>query len=94
MKLKKFALLGGLAAGLGILGLTLPTNPLVHGVCLSVVYSVLGLGIMILAFTVIDEITPGNLAEELTSKQNVALSVVVASMVLGVSIIIASAIAG
>jgi putative membrane protein len=94
MKLKKFALLGGLAAALGIFGLTLSTNPLLHGLCLSVVYSVLGLGMMILAFTVIDEITPGNLAEELTAKQNIALSIVVAAMVLGVSIIIASAIAG
>jgi len=49
---------------------------------------------MFIGFRVIDRITPGDLSTELIQNKNTALAIVVASMILGISIIIAAAISG
>lgn len=60
----------------------------------SILFALIGVVIFWLSFVIIDKITPYNLWEELVEKQNVALGVVVASMSLGISIIVAAAIHG
>lgn len=60
----------------------------------AVLYSVLGLAILGLAFAAFDRMTPGNLWKELIDEHNVALAIVVGSVMLALSIIIASAIHG
>jgi hypothetical protein len=57
-----------------------------------IVYSVLGLIVLAAAFKMIDIITPGNLAKQIAEEKNLALAVVIAGAMLGISIIIASAI--
>ena len=47
-----------------------------------------------LSFVIIDKLTPYNLWNEIVEKQNRALALVVASMALGISIIVAAAIHG
>ena len=58
----------------------------------SIMYALLGVLIFWLAFVIIDKITPYKLWEELIEKQNMALALVVASMSLGICIIVAAAI--
>ena len=60
----------------------------------SIVFALIGVVIFWLCFIIIDKITPYNLWEEIVEKQNVALGLVVASMCLGISIIVAAAIHG
>lgn len=60
----------------------------------SAVYALLGVLIFWLCFLVIDKLTPYNLWEEIVEKQNKALAMVVASMSLGICIIVAAAIHG
>ena len=60
----------------------------------SLVFALLGVLVFWLCFLVIDKLTPYNLWEEIVEKQNVALGLVVASMSLGICIIVAAAIHG
>lgn len=58
----------------------------------SIIYALTGVIIFWLSFVIIDKITPYNLWEEIVEKHNVALGLVVASMSLGICIIVAAAI--
>jgi uncharacterized membrane protein YjfL (UPF0719 family) len=58
----------------------------------SVVYSFIGVAIFALAFLLIEKIAPFSLRKELAEDDNVAVGVVMGSIVIGLSIIIASAI--
>jgi putative membrane protein len=60
----------------------------------SLVFALLGVLVFWLCFVVIDKLTPYNLWEEIVVKQNIALALVVASMSLGICIIVAAAIHG
>jgi putative membrane protein len=60
----------------------------------SLVYSVLGIGILFVAFWVIEMVTPENLWKEILEKQNIALAIMFAAFMLAIAIIIASAIHG
>lgn len=58
----------------------------------SIVYSVLGIIILFIAFWVIEKITPENLWKEILEKKNIALAIVFAAFILAIAIIISSAI--
>ena len=58
----------------------------------SLVYALLGVLIFWLCFLIIDKLTPYDLWGEIVEKQNVALSIVVAAMSLGICVIVAAAI--
>ena len=60
----------------------------------SVVFSLIGLVILWFAFWLFDKLTPGELWKEIIEEHNMALAIVVGSMTIGVSIIIALAIHG
>ncbi len=60
----------------------------------STVYSLLGIVILLICFVIIEKITPENLWKELIEKQNVAIAVVAAAIILAIAIIISSAIHG
>lgn len=60
----------------------------------SVVFSLIGLAILWFAFWLFDKLTPGELWKEIIEEHNMALAIVVGSMTIGVSIIIALAIHG
>jgi putative membrane protein len=60
----------------------------------SIVFALVGVMIFWLSFLIIDKLTPYKLWEEIVEKQNMALAVVVASMSLGICIIVAAAIHG
>ena len=59
----------------------------------SIVYSLLGILILVVAFILVEWLTPKhNLWKEVVEKQNVALAIVAGFFMLAVAIIIASAI--
>lgn len=60
----------------------------------AIVFSVLGIIILAISFIVFDRLTPGDLWKEVVEKQNVALAIIAASMILSISHIISSAIHG
>ncbi len=60
----------------------------------SVVYSVLGIIILCIAFWIIEKITPENLWKEIIEEHNIALSIVCAAFILAVAIIVSSSIHG
>ncbi|RYD78480.1 MAG: DUF350 domain-containing protein [Sphingobacteriales bacterium] len=58
----------------------------------SLVYSVIGIVVLFLAFWIIEKITPENLWREILQKQNMALAVVFAAFIIAIALIISSAI--
>ncbi|MBQ0961932.1 DUF350 domain-containing protein [Ideonella sp. 4Y11] len=60
----------------------------------SVVYAVIGVVVLWLAFVVIDKLTPYQLWEEIVEKKNLALALVVAAMFIAIGLIVAAAIHG
>ncbi len=68
--------------------------PLQDGIVQSVIYSLLGLAMALLAYKLIDWLTPGKISEQIAKDNNVALAIVVGSLILGICIIIARVIGG
>jgi uncharacterized membrane protein YjfL (UPF0719 family) len=64
------------------------------GIIATVLYSLIGIVMATIGFKVVDWLTPGNLADEVAHKGNRALAILAGSMILGVCIIIASAVIG
>ena len=64
------------------------------GIVATVIYSLIGIVMATIGFKVVDWLTPGDLAEEVAHKGNRALAILAGSMILGVCIIIASAVIG
>jgi putative membrane protein len=60
----------------------------------SIVYSFIGILILLIVFWVIEKIAPENLWKEIVEKQNNALAIMAAGLMLAMAIIIASAIHG
>jgi putative membrane protein len=60
----------------------------------SVIYSVIGIAILVIAYVIFEKITPENLRKEIIEKQNTALAIVSGSFILAIAIIIATAIHG
>ncbi len=58
----------------------------------ALVFSIIGLLMFVLAFTAVRKILPFNVYKELEEDQNIALAIVLASIMIGLSIIISSAI--
>ncbi|MFA5242260.1 MAG: DUF350 domain-containing protein [Sulfuricella sp.] len=60
----------------------------------SLLYSFLGVFVFWMCFIIIDKFTPYNLWKEIVEEKNMSLAIVVASMCLGIALIVASAIHG
>jgi putative membrane protein len=65
---------------------------LVSNIVAAVVFAALGIGTFLLAFVVVDRITPYDLWKEIIEDQNSALAILIGLGALGLSIIIAAAI--
>jgi uncharacterized membrane protein YjfL (UPF0719 family) len=57
----------------------------------AILYSVVGIIIFLLVSFIYDWLTPVQVWKEIAEKQNVALAIVIAAMMIGISIIIGSA---
>jgi len=67
---------------------------LLRGILSSVIFSFVGLAILIVAYFIVEKITPENTWKEIVQNKNVALAIVFAAFIIGISIIISGAIHG
>jgi len=67
-------------------------SQLLHGVIGTIVYSALGLVVLLVGFKIFDLVTPFSLNKEIAEDNNVAAGVVVAGIMIGLGIIVAAAI--
>jgi putative membrane protein len=75
-------------------GLVVPIESLLPIVVTTIVFVVIGLIVFSLAFLVIAKATPFSVRKEIEEDHNVALAIVIASVILGSALIIAAAIHG
>jgi putative membrane protein len=68
--------------------------PFLKTIVASVVYSLIGIGMFAVGFLVIKLVTPFSIRKEIEEDQNTALAIVIGSVILGLSMIIAHAIGG
>jgi putative membrane protein len=76
------------------LGFVVPIESLLPIVVSTLVFVIIGLIVFALAFIIIAKATPFSVRKELEEDQNIALAVVIASVILGSALIIAAAIHG
>jgi len=77
-----------------IFGLVVPMETILPVLVTTLVFVILGLIIFALAFLVIAKATPFSVRKEIEEDQNVALAIVIASVILGSALIIAAAVHG
>ena len=75
-------------------GVVIPLEGLVPVLITTLVFVLLGLLVFGLAFLIIGKATPFSVRKELEEDHNVALAIVIASVILGTALIIAAAIHG
>ena len=63
-------------------------NPILN----ALIFAVLGIVVFVVAFTIIDRLTPYHLWKEIVEYHNTALAVLIGAMSIGVCVIIAAAI--
>lgn len=75
-----------------MLGLLIPMENLLPVVVTTLVFVLLGLIVFALAFFVIAKAAPFSVRKELEDDQNIALAIVIGSVILGSALIIAAAV--
>lgn len=60
----------------------------------SLIFSLLGIIILLIAYFIIEKLTPENTWKEVTEKNNIAVAIVFAAFIIGISMIISAAIHG
>ncbi len=63
-----------------------------HSIVGSIVYSFLGIAVLVISFVIIEKLTIMNLWKEISENKNMALAVMATGFMLAIAIIIASAI--
>lgn len=63
-------------------------------VLVSVLYSVLGIVILLITYYVIEKMTPENTWKEISKNNNTALAIIFAAFIIGIAMIISAAIHG
>ena len=74
------------------IGLVIPLEGLLPVVVTTLVFVVLGLIVFALAFVVIAKAAPFSVRKEIEDDQNIALAIVIGSVILGSALIIAAAV--
>ncbi|PYP73671.1 MAG: DUF350 domain-containing protein [Gemmatimonadetes bacterium] len=67
-------------------------SDLLRNMLAATVFALLGIVIFILAFVVVDRVTPYSLWKEIVEEKNVALAVLLGAASIGICVIIASAV--
>jgi uncharacterized membrane protein YjfL (UPF0719 family) len=74
--------------------LIVPTEQLLNLVVTTVVFSLIGIVLFALAFFIIVKIAPFSTRKEIEEDQNVALAILIGSVIIGIAMIVASAVHG
>ena len=65
---------------------------IIKGVISSAIYGILGIILMGLGFLVVNLVTPFSVKKEIETDQNTSLGIIIAGIIIGISIIVSSAI--
>jgi len=77
---------------IAVLGLVTPLEGLLPVVVTTLVFVVIGLIVFALAFLIIAKAAPFSVRKEIEDDQNIALAIVIGSVILGSALIIAAAV--
>jgi uncharacterized membrane protein YjfL (UPF0719 family) len=69
-------------------------TPALHTFLITLAYTIFGLVVFAAAFWIIVQVTPFSIRKEVEEDQNIALAILIGSVMLGLAIIIASTIHG
>ena len=67
---------------------------LINPIVMSVVFSLIGVLILVFCFWIVEKITPENLWKEILDNKNVALGIMAAGFMIAIAIIISAALNG
>jgi len=71
-----------------------PMDQLASLIIQTLVFTAIGLVLFAVAFWIMDKVTPFSLRKELEEDQNTALAIVLASVIIGIALIVSAAIHG
>ena len=77
---------------IAVMGLAIPLEGLLPVVINTLVFVLIGLIVFAIAFLVIAKASPFSVRKEIEEDQNIALAIVIASVILGSALIIAAAV--
>ena len=69
-------------------------KPLVKALVSALAFSALGLVLFSVAFLIIVKVTPFSLRKEIEDDQNTALAIIIASVIIGIALIVSASIHG
>jgi Domain of Unknown Function (DUF350). len=72
----------------------MPTDPFVKMILTTLVFALIGLFFFAVAFWIIVKISPFSIRKEIEDDQNTSLAVLIASVIIGIALIIAAAVHG
>ncbi|HXM35652.1 MAG TPA: DUF350 domain-containing protein [Pyrinomonadaceae bacterium] len=76
------------------LALIVPMDQLLNLIVTTLVFSLIGIVLFALAFLIIVKIAPFSTRKEIEDDQNVALAILIGSVIIGIAMIVASAVHG
>jgi uncharacterized membrane protein YjfL (UPF0719 family) len=76
------------------LALIVPMDQLLNLVITTLVFSLVGIVLFAVAFLIIVKIAPFSTRKEIEEDQNVALAILIGSVIIGIAMIVASAVHG
>jgi uncharacterized membrane protein YjfL (UPF0719 family) len=76
------------------LAMIVPLDQLLNLVLTTLVFSLVGIVLFALAFFIIVKIAPFSTRKEIEDDQNVALAILIGSVIIGIAMIVASAVHG
>jgi putative membrane protein len=74
--------------------LLVPMNQLVELTVTTLVFTLIGLILFAIAFWIIVKVSPFSIRKEIEDDQNIALGIVIASVIIGIALIVAAAVHG
>ncbi|MDB5319346.1 MAG: hypothetical protein JWN40_977 [Phycisphaerales bacterium] len=74
------------------LALTTFDRPAIIMLCWSLIYGLIGICLTIAGYKIFDWITPIDVEKELGEKQNIAVAIVTAAVIIGIAMVVAAAI--
>jgi len=72
----------------------MPTDPFLKTIITTLVFTLIGLVFFAVAFWLIVKISPFSIRKEIEDDQNTSLAILIASVIIGIALIIASAVHG
>ena len=72
----------------------MPTDQLARAVVATLAFSIMGILLFAFAFWMIVKASPFSVRKELEEDQNVALAIVIASVIIGIALIVSAAVHG